>query len=231
MNTHYTQLRTNDLIIERKGDDVIQITKSGVVIWPPERHTAGMQTDKLIDAYTDMLEKKRQDENYMSFSNDRANASGGTHYKNPDATGTCPHCKRPIEHWDWAYNLRGLEYAATKYIARWRNKGGLESLKKAIHYIQKIVEIHFPEVAVTIIYGRTEQEFGRSGNECNQSQPATQEVRGVPQCQATESPTMDGLQSEDPHARVDSLKCDFPGCTKSVGHTGLHKGPYWRGQF
>lgn len=77
---------------------------------------------------------------------------GGSHYKSPDAVGMCPHCRMPVEHWDWSFNLRGLEYAATKYIARWRDKGGLESLKKAIHYTQKLINIHFPGVVVHVSY-------------------------------------------------------------------------------
>lgn len=70
---------------------------------------------------------------------------GGDHYQGKDAAiGKCPNCGGPIQHWDWAASLRGLEYAATKYLARWQQKDGLNSLKKVMHYTQKIIETHFP---------------------------------------------------------------------------------------
>lgn len=145
-----------DLVIQRTGDRIDKITKAGVVIWPAERHTAGMGTQDKI--HTAAQELKRSPA-IGSGSTSRANDTmiGGSHYKDPDITGKCPHCQGLIEHWDWAYNLRALEYAATKYLARWRTKGGLDSLKKVIHYVQKLIEIHFPDVVVTIQYAnRTE---------------------------------------------------------------------------
>lgn len=93
-------------------------------------------------------------EQYNAAMGANSHMVGGSHYKLPDATGQCPHCRRQIEHWDWSFNLRGLEYAATKYIARWRDKGDpLDNLKKAIHYVQKIIEIHFPGVVVHVDFG------------------------------------------------------------------------------
>ena len=68
---------------------------------------------------------------------------GGTHYK--DATGMCPHCRKEIQHWDLFGQLPGLIYAATKYLIRHRGKGGKESLLKAKHYIDKIIEQEYPE--------------------------------------------------------------------------------------
>lgn len=52
------------------------------------------------------------------------------------------HYKIGYEHWDWLIDC-GLGYfegQATKYIARWHKKGGLEDLRKALHYIQKLRE-------------------------------------------------------------------------------------------
>jgi len=54
---------------------------------------------------------------------------GGDHYK---TTGD-------LQHWD----LFGPEYlvgCATKYVSRWRRKGGNEDLEKALHYTQKLKE-------------------------------------------------------------------------------------------
>lgn len=82
---------------------------------------------------------------------------GGTHYQDVNATGVCPHCRGPIQHWDWASALPGLEYAATKYLARWRLKKPLESLEKVLHYVQKIIEQNFPGVEVSVKITRLDQ--------------------------------------------------------------------------
>ncbi len=57
---------------------------------------------------------------------------GGTHYK-----------RLKIQTWDYiAQNGIGyLEGNAIKYLSRWRDKGGLEDLRKARHYIDKLIEI------------------------------------------------------------------------------------------
>lgn len=55
---------------------------------------------------------------------------GGTHYKSSYA------------HWDYCIetNVPNLEYAASKYVLRWRKKNGLVDLEKAKHYIEKRLE-------------------------------------------------------------------------------------------
>lgn len=57
---------------------------------------------------------------------------GGSHYK-----------KLKIQHWDYveANNIPYLEACAIKYLTRWRDKGGVEDLRKAIHFIQKRIEL------------------------------------------------------------------------------------------
>ena len=62
---------------------------------------------------------------------------GGTHYRKMD-----------YQHWDWVFDS-GLGYHAgnaTKYLARWRKKNGVEDLKKALHYIEKMTELQVPVV-------------------------------------------------------------------------------------
>lgn len=57
---------------------------------------------------------------------------GGTHYKN-----------KPIEPWDYVA-ANGIDFFAgnaIKYLTRWKDKGGIEDLKKARHYIDKLIEI------------------------------------------------------------------------------------------
>jgi len=58
---------------------------------------------------------------------------GGTHYKQ----------FKGCEPWDviTAWKLGYLDGTALKYIARWRDKGGVQDLKKAIHFLQKTIEV------------------------------------------------------------------------------------------
>lgn len=57
---------------------------------------------------------------------------GGDHYK-----------AKAIQPWDYivSNNLGFLEGNAVKYLSRWREKNGIEDLRKAIHYIEKLIEI------------------------------------------------------------------------------------------
>ena len=53
------------------------------------------------------------------------------------------HYKTRMEHWDFV-ELNGIGYlegCASKYITRWKKKNGLEDLKKALHYIDKTIEL------------------------------------------------------------------------------------------
>ena len=58
---------------------------------------------------------------------------GGSHYKD-----------KAIQPWDYiASNKLGyLEGNVVKYVSRWREKGGLEDLKKAQHYLTKLIEVN-----------------------------------------------------------------------------------------
>jgi Protein of unknwon function (DUF3310) len=57
---------------------------------------------------------------------------GGTHYKS-----------LKIQPWDYiASNEIGyFEGTAIKYLTRWKDKGGIQDLRKAAHFIQKLIEI------------------------------------------------------------------------------------------
>ena len=52
--------------------------------------------------------------------------------------------KTDYQHWNLILDVgRGTDYlsaTATKYVTRWRKKNGLEDLRKALHYIDKMVE-------------------------------------------------------------------------------------------
>jgi len=53
------------------------------------------------------------------------------------------HYKTSIEPWDAivSWNLGYLDGSAVKYLARWRKKGGVDDLRKAIHFIEKLIEV------------------------------------------------------------------------------------------
>jgi hypothetical protein len=57
---------------------------------------------------------------------------GGTHYRD-----------KAIQVWDFIYqnNIRYLEGNVIKYVSRWREKGGVQDLLKAKHYIEKLIEV------------------------------------------------------------------------------------------
>lgn len=58
---------------------------------------------------------------------------GGSHYKSP------------FQHWDFVNIVLGgsyLEGCFTKYLSRWRKKGGLQDLMKSLHYLEKIEAQH-----------------------------------------------------------------------------------------
>lgn len=57
---------------------------------------------------------------------------GGSHYKELKI--------QPIE-FIHANNIPFCEANAIKYLCRWRNKNGIEDLKKAKHYIDLLIEL------------------------------------------------------------------------------------------
>lgn len=63
-------------------------------------------------------------------ANDRQH--GGTHYM-----------ALAIKPWDYiaANGIGFFEGNAIKYLTRWRDKGGIEDLEKAKHYIDKLIEV------------------------------------------------------------------------------------------
>ena len=58
---------------------------------------------------------------------------GGSHYKQ----------FKGMEPWDviTGWGLGYLDGTALKYIARWKHKNGVEDLKKAVHFLQKAIEV------------------------------------------------------------------------------------------
>lgn len=73
---------------------------------------------------------------------------GGTHYH--QSAGHCPHCHRPLQHWDlvqmfgWGYFVGQI----TKYLMRYRLKHGVQDLEKSRHFLDKLIEIERGETTV-----------------------------------------------------------------------------------
>lgn len=53
------------------------------------------------------------------------------------------HYSADYQHWDWVADAQVgyFEANATKYLSRWWKKNGVEDLKKAYHYIMKILDL------------------------------------------------------------------------------------------
>jgi hypothetical protein len=53
------------------------------------------------------------------------------------------HYRSPIQHWDyvWANDLNYFEAQVTKYVTRARKKNGLQDLQKALHFLEKYIEL------------------------------------------------------------------------------------------
>jgi len=63
----------------------------------------------------------------------------GSHYKN-----------KTIEPWDYiaANKLDYFQGSAIKYITRFREKGGRRDIEKAIHFLEKLMELEYPEQSI-----------------------------------------------------------------------------------
>ena len=68
----------------------------------------------------------------MSNANDRQ--VGGNHYKGS---------KTGREHWDVVdeFDLDYFQGQITKYVMRWKRKGGVADLEKARHFLDKYIEL------------------------------------------------------------------------------------------
>lgn len=90
------------------------ITPTGPVEYPPDEK----------EIHSDEVHNRLTSANSIQY--------GGKHYK-----------QFVIQPWDYiAKNeIPFLEGSAIKYISRWRDKGGIEDLKKAIHFLEKVIEL------------------------------------------------------------------------------------------
>ena len=66
------------------------------------------------------------------FVLDAGEMIGGQHYKG--------FVMQPAEYAYWN-NLGFCEASVVKYVTRWRQKGGVEDLKKARHFIEMLIQL------------------------------------------------------------------------------------------
>lgn len=54
------------------------------------------------------------------------------------------HYRSEIQHWDyvWANDLDYFQGQITRYVTRWKKKGGVEDLEKARHFLDKYIELN-----------------------------------------------------------------------------------------
>jgi len=74
----------------------------------------------------------------MTKSDDSALSGqiGGDHYKSMKI--------QPMQY-SMANNLNACQHTAIKYVTRYKTKGGKLDLEKAIHCIQMLIEMEYPE--------------------------------------------------------------------------------------
>lgn len=78
---------------------------------------------------------------------------GGTHYK--------AHGREDLQHWDIVH-IFALDYFVgniSKYLFRWREKGGLQDLLKARHYLDKYIELNGGEHTVDVALNYTPEQL------------------------------------------------------------------------
>jgi hypothetical protein len=101
------------------------------------RQTANLKTRDVVTIHVipkmaiDMVATEEEEEAFQALAN--AQQVGGSHYKS-----------KAIQPWDYiaSNHLGYLEGNVVKYVSRWKDKGGLEDLKKAQHYLTKLIEVN-----------------------------------------------------------------------------------------
>lgn len=72
------------------------------------------------------------------------------------------HYNKPIQHWDYvvAQGLGYFEGQITKYVSRWREKNGLEDLRKARHFLDKLIEVESAKGCPVAIMPELKERIG-----------------------------------------------------------------------
>jgi len=87
-----------------------------------------------------------------------------------DAVNPPHYSRRAIEPWDYvaANKLGYFEGNAIKYITRWRDKNGLTDIRKAIRFLEKLIEVE-EKLMEAAVEGRLVRDTGQDIG----GQPAT----------------------------------------------------------
>lgn len=95
----------------------------------------------------------------------RAKMTGGRSTANSRQVGGGHYQEQGIQHWDYviANHIPYMEAQIIKYVSRWRAKNGLQDLEKALHFLEKLIEVSSCSDATTV----TPNE-----NEADPAQPA-----------------------------------------------------------
>ena len=87
------------------------------------------QLDLFHDATRAIIQEQRKQLEALKANDVQV---AGNHYKS-----------KAVQPWDYivANNLGYLEGNIVKYVSRWKDKGGVDDLRKARHYLDKLIEI------------------------------------------------------------------------------------------
>jgi hypothetical protein len=91
----------------------------------------------------DMTNGKQLGEHIKKLVDNYKEREGITTRANEQQVGGAHYAVKAIQPWDYiiANNLGYLEGNVVKYVSRWKDKGGVQDLKKAQHYLQKLIEV------------------------------------------------------------------------------------------
>jgi hypothetical protein len=89
-------------------------------------------TDAQLDMFHETTRKHIQALDHIQALTANDVQVAGTHYKS-----------KAVQPWDYivANNLGYLEGNIVKYVSRWKDKGGVDDLRKAQHYLAKLIEV------------------------------------------------------------------------------------------
>lgn len=102
--------------------------------------------------------------------------AGGSHYKG-----------QKVEHWDFVlmHDIPYLEAQIIKYVMRHKKKNGAADLKKAEHFLEKLVETSYPTEISAADVMRQEQALAATGRH-DRGQSSRGEAGGHNQLEITE---------------------------------------------
>lgn len=117
--------KARKVICEKHKDRHIILTADGKVCFDCEE-------DRVNKAMLNMARDAASVSEDQVLRNANARQVGGDHYQNE------------IQHWDFvaSHNMDYFQGQITKYVTRWKKKGGVKDLEKARHFLDKYIEIH-----------------------------------------------------------------------------------------